>query len=283
VHAASFLPSLVPQQYQAQPLFAYAVYTPSEPDAASAPLAKSIYTSPDDTLSGYSFQTEYEGGGKSEVVFVTGPQANQLLQNSINIFRKTVSPEAERTDQPLNSNSTNSSTRTSSATPPTSNGPIASYNHVQLYPAHSFPFAGSAPPFQNLISSFAYSITNEIANSIKDTPENDGEAQESMIHGDTVISPAPDTSSEETQNVTSAQETAHQSPPEGNSISTTTTTTTTSTTTTTTTATTTIPTTTGSNREPSTSSETSTEEISEVSDLNITTVAPNEITETTSA
>lgn len=281
VATGPFFPSVIPQQYQAPPLFAYTVYTAPETVAAAAPapLAKSIYTTSDDTYRGYSYQTKYEGGGKSEVVFVTGPEANQLLQKSVKLFQTIVPPEAEQpTGRSLSSNATSNSTTASSTSPSSSNEPITSYYHVQLYPAHTSPFIGHAPPLQNLISSFAYSITNEIANSVKDAAENAEEAQESMIHGDIVISPRPDTSAGETQNTTSAPQTTPQSPSEGTSASTTATTTTTTTSTTTTPA----PTTT-SNPEPSTSSETTAEETNEISDLNTTTLASDEINETTSA
>jgi hypothetical protein len=285
VATQSFFPSVIPQQYEAQPLFAYTVYTAPETvaPAAPAPLAKSIYTSPDDSFRGYSYQTDYEGGGKSEVVFVTGPQANQLLQKSIKLFQTIVVPQAEQpTGRSLNSNATSNSTTASSTNPSTSNEPITSYYHVPLYSAHTSPLIEYAPPLQNLISSFAYSITNEIANSVKDASENAEEAQESMVHGDVIISPPSDTSAEETQNTTSAPQTTCQSPSEETSALTTTTATTTATATTTST-TTTPAATTISNPDTSTSSETEAEEINEVSRLNTTTPASEEITETTSA
>lgn len=271
--------SVIPPQYEAQPLFAYSVYTaPTTAAAAAAPLAKSIYTAPDDIYRGYSFQTEYEGGGKSEVVFVTGPQANQLLKKSIELFRTTVPTEVEKpTGRSLSSNTTNTSTP---ASPSPSNDPLPSYYHVQLYPAHTSPFIGYAPPLQNLISSFAYSVTNEIANSVKDASVNGEEAQESMIYGDILISPSRDTSTETNQNATtSAPQTTAQMPSEETSTTTTitTTTTTTSTTITSSNATTT------SNTESSTSSTTLAEETNEVSNLTTTTQASDEIMETTSA
>lgn len=268
-----FYPSVIPQSYQAPPLFTYTVYTAPETVAATpAPLARNIYTSPDDTYSGYSYQTEYEGGGKSEVVFVTGPQANQLLQKSIKLFQRILPPEVEQpTGRSLNSNATNNSTTAPSTNTSTSNEPISSHYHIQLYPAHTSPFIGQDLPLQNLISSFGYSITNEIANSVKDASENAEEAQESMIHGDTVISPPPDSSAGESQNATSAPQTTPQSTSEGTS------------TTTTTTTTTTTPAPTTLNPESSTSNEITAEETNEISDLNTTTLASDEIMETTSA
>lgn len=272
--------SVITPQYEAQPLFAYSVYTAptTAAAAAAAPLAKSIYTAPDDIYRGYSFQTEYEGGGKSEVVFVTGPQANQLLKKSVELFRTIVPAEVEQpTGRSSSSNITNTSTP---AAPSTSNDPLASYYHVQLYPAHTSPFIGYTPPLQNLISSFAYSVTNGIANSVKDASVNGEEAQESMIYGDILISPAPDTSIEKRQNATtSAPQTTSQTPSEETTTMTTTTTTaiTTSTTITSNNATVT------SNPESSTSSKTLAEETNEVSDLNTTTQTSDEIMETTSA
>jgi hypothetical protein len=241
-------------------------------------LAKTIYTAPDDTYRGYSYKTEYEGGGKSEVVFVTGPQANQLLRKSMELFRTTVPTEVEQpTGRSLSSNNTNTSMP---ASPSTSNNPLTSYHHVQVYPAHTSPFIGYAPPLQNLISSFAYSVTNEIANSIQDASVNGEEAQESMIYGDILISPAPDTTTEKKENATtSAPQTTAQTPSEETSTVTTTmtTTTTTSSTITSSNATTT------SSPESSESNKTLAEETKEVSDLNTTTQAPDEMTETTSA
>lgn len=271
--------SVLPQQYEAQPLFAYSVYT-APTAAAAAPLAKSIYTAPGDIYRGYSFQTKYEGGGKSEVVFVTGPQANQLLKKSIELFRTTVPTEVE---QPAGRSLSSIITNTSApASPSTSNDPLASYYHVQLYPAHTSPFIGYAPPLQNLISSFAYSVTNEIANSVKDDSVNGEEAQESMIYGDILISPAHDTSPETNQNATtSTPQTTAQIPSE--ETSTTTMTTTTTTTTTTSTTITNSNATTTSNPESSTSSTTLAEETNEVSNLTTTTQASDEIMESTSA
>lgn len=272
--------SVITPQYEAQPLFAYSVYTAPTATAA-APLAKSIYTTPDNIYRGYSFQTEYEGGGKSEVVFVTGPQANQLLKKSVELFRTIVPTEVEQpTGRSLSSNITNTSTP---ATSSTSNDPLASYYHVQLYPAHTSPFKGYAPPLQNLISSFAYRVTNEIANSVKDASANGEEAQESMIYGDILISPAPDTSTEKSQNATSAPQTTSQTPSEETSTSTTTTSMTTTTATTTSTTITSSNATVTSNPASSTSSKTLVEETNEVSDLNTTTHASDEIMETTSA
>jgi hypothetical protein len=271
--------SVIPQQYEAQPVFAYSVYTAPTATAAvaTAPLAKSIYTTPDDIYRGYSFQAEYEGGGKSEVVFVTGPQASQLLRKSVELFRTIVPTEAEQpTGRSLSSNNTNTSTP---ASPSTSGEPLTSYHHVQLYPAHTSPFIGYAPPLQNLLSSFAYSVTNEIASSVHDASVNGEEAQESMIYGDILISPAPDKSTDKKPNATtSAPQTTVQTPPEETSTTTaTTTTTTTSTTITSSNATTT------SSPESSKSSKTLAEETNEVSDLNTTTHAYDEIMETTSA
>lgn len=273
--------SVITPQYEAQPLFAYSVYTaPTTAAAAAAPLAKSIYTAPDDIYRGYSFQTEYEGGGKSEVVFVTGPQANQLLKKSVELFRTIVPTEVEQpTGRSLSSNITNTSTP---AAPSTSNDPLTSYYHVQLYPAHTSPFIGYTPPLQNLISSFAYSVTNEIANSVKDASVNGEEAQESMIYGDILISPAPDTSTEKSQNATtSAPQTTSHTPSEETTTTTMTTTTTTATTTSTTITSSNA--TVSSNPESSTSSKTLAEETNEVSDINTTTHASDEIMETTSA
>lgn len=275
-----FFPSVIPQQYQVPSLFAYAVYTAPETvgvPAAPAPLAKAIYTDADDAYRGYSYQTEYEGGGKSEVVFVTGPQANQLLQKSVKLFQTIVSPEVEQpTGRSSSSNATSNSTTETPISPSTSNDPITSYYPVQLYPAHTSPFVGQAPPFRNLISSFAYSVTNEIANSVKDASENAEDAQESMIHGDILISPPPDKSAGEVQDTTSAPQTTPQSPSEGTST-TMTTTTTTITTTSTSTTTTTPATTTTSNTETSTGSETTAELTNEISDLNTTTLASDKM------
>ena len=196
---APLFPNIVPQ---AQPLFTYSIIAPHRANAAFTPAiaAKSIYTAPDDRFRGYAIQTEYEGGGKSEVVFVTGPQANQILQKSVDLFRQIVPSElGQITGRSLNGINATNITVTPPTTPTTPTAPsqpgnanaaapapIASMYHVQLYPAATSPYLGPVTPFQNLISSFAYSITNDIANSIKDSSkdkvENAGEAQESMIH-----------------------------------------------------------------------------------------------------
>lgn len=272
----SLLTTVIPAQYQPQPLFAYAVYTRNAA-TAPVPLASSIYSSPDDTYRGYSYQTEYEGGGRSEVVFVTGPQANQLLQKSVERFRTIVPPEEQPTGRSLSSNATSNSTTASSTTPANSNSSGTSYYNLQLYPAHTSPFTGFVPPLQNLISSFAYTITNDIANSIKDASENTEEAQESMIHGDVLTPPVRSTSTEVSQSSTSAPQTTSQSPSEGTSTVTTTKITTT------TIATTTPAATTTANPEPTTNSKTPDEEKNDVADLNTTTHASDEIMETTSA
>ncbi|PSN39049.1 hypothetical protein C0J52_13776 [Blattella germanica] len=256
--------SLIPQQFQPQPAFAYSLYTTHGASAGAAlppaPMAKSIYTAPDDTFRGYSFQTEYEGGGKSEVVFVTGPQANQILQKSVDLFRSIVPTElGQITGRSLNSNTTNSSATTvSPATNPVpSESPLASLYRIQLYPADTSPLVGQAPSLQNLV----YSITNDITNSVKDANEND-EAQESMIHevGATVTVPPP-----EVQNATTAapSSTSQPSSTAANTVG----------------SSTTIATTTAA--ASTTNSPTPTQETNEVAESN-TTTASDEIMETTS-
>ncbi|GFG36115.1 hypothetical protein Cfor_03757 [Coptotermes formosanus] len=276
VPTESLFSSVIPLQYQAQPLFGYAVYTRNAA-TAPVPLASSIYTSPDDTYRGYSYQTEYEGGGKSKVAFVTGPQANQLLQKSMELFRTIVPPEVEQpTGRSLSSNATNNSTAASSATHPTSNSSGTSYYNLQLHPAHTSPFIGFAPPLQNIISSFAYTISNDIASSIKDAFENE-EAQESMIHGDVLTPAVPTTSTEVPHSTTSAPQTTSRSPSEETSAAPTTKTTTT------TNASTTAAATTTANPEPTTRSKTPAEEANDIADSNTTTQASEEINETTTA
>ncbi|XP_069693950.1 uncharacterized protein [Periplaneta americana] len=267
--AGPFYPAVIPQQYQPQPLFSYSIYTaPSSAAVASpAPMAKSIYTAPDDTFRGYSFQTEYEGGGKSEVVFVTGPQANQVLQKSVELIRTIAAPEpGEITGRSLIINTTNISTTPAPISTESSPGsPVASFYRVQLYPAQTSPIFGAPAPLQNLISSFAYSITNDIAATATSTAENAGEAQESMIQGTTVTSPAP----AETPKTTSPPQTTTQPPTEETSTTSTATTTTTIATPTSTSA-------------PSQINQTPAEETNEVSDSSTTTAASDEIMETTS-
>ena len=277
VPTESLFTSAIPVQYEVHPLFAYNVYTRNMATAPPAPLASSIYTSPDDTYHGYSYQTEYEGGGKSEVVFTTGPQANQLLQKSVELFRTIVPPEVEQpTGRSLSVNATNNSTTASSTTHPTSNSTATFHYNLQLYPASTSPFIGFAPSLQKLISSFAYTIANDITNSIKDTSENE-EAQETMIHGDVLTPPAPNTSTEVAQSTTPAPQTTSQSPSEETSAVTTTKTTTT------TTATTTTASITTANPGPTTSSKAPAEEANDVADFSTTTHASEETMETTTA
>ena len=217
------------------------------------------------------------------MAFVTGPQANQLLQKSVELSRTIVPPEVEQsTGRLLSVNDTNNSTIASSATYPTSNSSGTSYYNLQLFPANTYPFTGFTSPLQNLISSFAYTISNDIASSIKDASENE-EAQETMIHGDFLTPPVPNTSTEVTQSTTPVPQTTSRSPCEETSAITTTKTTTTTTATTTSAATTTSVATTTANPQPTTSSKIPAEEANDAADLNTTTHASEEKMETTTA
>jgi len=223
------------------------------------------------------------------VAFVTGPQANQLLQKSVEFSRTIVPPEVEQSaGRSLSVNDPNNVTTASPTTSPTSNSSGTAYYNLQLFPANTYPFLGFAPPLQNLISSFAYTISNDIANSIKDASENE-EAQETMIHGDVLTPPVPNTSTEVDQSTTPVPQTTSQSPSEETSAVTTTKTTTTPAATTTSAATTTPAATTTSaapttaNPQPTTSSKTPAEEANDVADLNTTTNASEEKMETTTA
>ena len=283
---APFFPNIVPQT---QPLFAYSFVTPHGADSAAtitpAVAAQSIYTAPDDTFRGYSIQTEYEGGAKSEVVFVTGPQANQILQKSVDLFRQVVPAElgqiTGRSLNGVNATNTTDTPATAHASPATAPGPIASMYHVQLYPADTTPFLGPVTPLQNLVSSFAYSITNDIANTLKeaakDGAENEGEAQESMIHevGATVTA-SPSNATKESSSETS-------------STTTTTAAATTTTATTTTESASSSSSTTTTSAPPTTTAESTTtgpspsEEKNEVAESNTAASSSEEIMETTSS